>query len=303
MSESGREKGMRFCDFLNKLYERFPCSNQGQFVLEIFSALCGETDPVGTNRPDEYASSSCLPSGLCGTDATSRKRLFGNTDRYKGLTNPIKKHVQENASKDAFISYCEAYVSVEHFNGLCTDFGVSADAGRAIVFEGVFGFFAEFARSGTDSASDTFVADFVTKRLMNPPQEPLMEETQAAPSPICAGDDFRLVRQAPSQPHKAKFYDTMTHHWVIKNNGVAIWDGRYMDFANIGKTPLKMSATRIEIKKTPPGGEVTITVNVEARHVEGTHEIVMDMKDCEGRLCFPDKRAELRLPVTVGWTK
>jgi hypothetical protein len=295
---------MRFCDFLNKLYERFPCSNQGQFVLEVFSALCGENDPVNSNRPNDYAFSGCLPAGLSGNDSTSRKRLFGTTDRYKGLTNPTKKHIKENANKDTFIGYCEANIAVENFKGMCDDFSVSSDSGRALVFEGIFGVFMEFARSGTDIASDTFVADFVTEWLMNPPEEEAVEcETEAAP--ICAGDDVRLVRQVPGQPHKAKFYDTFTHHWVIKNSGVAIWDGRYMDFVNVGATPLKLKpeVTRIEIKKTPPGGEVTITVNVEARHIEGTHEIIMDMKDCEGRLCFPDRRAELRLSVTVGWTQ
>ena len=295
---------MRFCDFLNKLYQRFPCSNQGQFVLEIFSALCGEDDPVNSNRPKKFVSSSCTPSGLCGTDPTSRKRLYGTSGRYKGLTRPIKNHVQANANKISFIGYCEANISVEHFRGLCSDFYVSPDVGRALFFEGIFGMFLEFARSATDSASDAFVPDFVTNRLMNPPEETVeIERKNTAPAPICAGDDFRVVRQSPTHPHNVKFYDLLIHHWVIKNSGLAIWDGRCMDFVNVGETPLKMATPHIEIKKTPPGGEVTVTVNVESRHIEGTHEIILDMKDCEGRLCFPDKRAELHLPVTVGWTK
>ena len=295
---------MRFCDFINKLYERFPCSNQGQFVLEIISALCGETDPVNTNRPDDFAFSSCLPVGLSGSDATSRKRLFGNTSRYKGLTKPVKKHILDNAKMETFIAYCEAYVSVEGFPLLCEDFGVSPDVGRALVFEGIYGFFVEFAKSNTDSAPDSFISTFITERLVNPPAETVeTKKADAAPAPICAGDDISLIRQVPSSPHKAAFYDKLTHHWVIKNSGVAIWDGRYMEFVNNCRTPLKMETDRVELKKTPPGGEVTITVEVDARHIEGTHEIIMDMKDCEGRLCFPDRRAELRLPVTVGWKK
>jgi hypothetical protein len=195
-------------------------------------------------------------------------------------------------------------MSVEQFKYLCDDFGVSADTSRAIVFEGIFASFVEFARSSMDSAPDTFVVDFVTDRLMNPPVETSMsEDAELISAPICAGDDFHLIRQTSTQPHKAKFYDTFTHQWVIKNSGLAIWDGRYMDFINGGETPLKIATPRIDIKKTPPGGEVVVTVKVEARHIEGSHEIIMDMKDCEGRLCFPDKRAELRLPVIVGWTK
>jgi hypothetical protein len=297
---------MRFCDFLNKLYDRFPCSNQGQFALEIFSALCGETNPVKANRPNDFAFSSYLPSGLSGSDQTSRKRLYVKSNRYKGLTSPIKVHILANASKATFIAYCEALISAEALKGLCDDFSVSADVGRALAFEGLFAQFLEFAKSGRDSVPDTFVADFVTERLMNPPEKTAeKEEADAAPVPLCAGDDFRLIRQNPSRPHKAAFYGVLTHHWVIKNSGEAVWDGRYMGFVNVGETPLKLrpEGTRIDIEKTPPGGEVTITINVEVRHIEGTHEILLDMRDSEGRLCFPDKRAELRLPVTVGWTK
>lgn len=295
---------MRFCDFLNKLYERFYCSNQSQFVLEIFSALCGETNPAYANRPDDFAFSSCLPSGLSGNDATSRKRLYGNNNRYHGLTNPIKKYIKANANKATFIAYCEAVASVDGFKGLCDSFDVSPDTKKALVFEGIFEQFLEFVKSNEDSAPNTFVADFVIEHLMSPLEEVVGTESAVAPpTPICSGDDIHLVRQVPSYPRKAVFYDKLTHHWVLRNSGVTVWDGRYIEFVNSEKTPLKMDTNRIDIKKTPPGSEVTITVNIEARHIEGTHEIVLDMKDSEGRICFPDKRAELRLPVTVGWIK
>lgn len=295
---------MRFCDFINTLYERFPCSNQGQFVLELFSAACGEPDPVQANKPDDYAFSTFLPSGLSSTDATSRKRLFGNTSRYKGLTSPIRKHVKTSANKDTFISYCEASVSVESYQTMCSDFGVSPDSGRHLVFEGIFELFLEFAKATADNVPDVFVADYVTDRLMNTSAiEAPDDKVTVEQCPLCAGDDLTVVRETPSHPHKVKFYDTLIHNLVLKNNGTAVWDGRYMDFINCTQTPLKMATTRIDIKKTPPGGEVVITANVEARHIEGKHEVILDMKDNEGRLYFPDKRAELHLEVTVGWTK
>jgi len=73
---------MRFCEFISELYKHFPCSNQGQFVLEIFSALCGETNPSGANqgsssRTNDYKFSPLLPVGLGGFDSTYRKRLYG----------------------------------------------------------------------------------------------------------------------------------------------------------------------------------------------------------------------------------
>lgn len=208
---------MRFCDFLNKMYERFPCSNQGQFVLEIFSALCGETDPISSNHPCKYMFSNCLPSGLCGTDPTSRKRLYGTSSRYKGLTTPIKKHIKTHANKHSFIGYCEANVSVEHFRVLCDDFGVSTGVDRSLFFESIFEMFSEFSRSATDSASDIFVSAFVINRLMNPPEKTLgIEKNKTATPPICAEDDFLIVRQSPLHPHTVKFYDCRI--WKNNNN-------------------------------------------------------------------------------------
>ena len=162
---------MRVCDLMNKLYERFPCSNQGQFVLEIVSALCGETDSVNTNRPGDFAFSDCLPAGLSGNDATSWKRLFGNTSKYKGLTKPVKKHILANAKKEAFVAYCEAHVSGADFQLLSDDLSVSSSVGRALVFEGIYEVFVEFAKSNTDSAPDSFIAAFITERLANPTVE------------------------------------------------------------------------------------------------------------------------------------
>lgn len=294
---------MRFSDFLCKLYERFSCTNQGQFVLELISALCGEVDPIRANRPSDYAFSDCLPSGLSGSDATSRKRLYGNSNRYKGLTGPVKRHIQASATKESFIAYCEASVSIDAFQALCKDFNVSHDLGRALIYEGIYVQFLEFAKSSDDSVADSFIADYVTAQLM---KAPVLDDTDIAKpnsKPICAGDDILVVRQATTRPCQAAFYDKLTHYWVVKNSGVAVWDGRYMEFINHNKTPLKLTSTRFDIIKTPPGGEVTITVDIDARHMEGTHEIILDMKDSEGRLCFPDKRAELRLSVAVGWRK
>lgn len=294
---------MRFCDFANTLKKHYACSSKERFALDAFAALCGESNPIEAN--DQLGYSSCLPLGLCGDDATYRKLLFnGNNKKYNGLSAPIKSHIRQHGNKAAFIAYSETAVSALSFSSLCSDFGVSSDVGKTLVFEAVYEQFMEFARATDDNTTDTFVADFITQKLMNLPDETAeIEKTDAPSAPLCAGDDIRLVRQNPSCPQKAAFYGNLTHHWVIKNIGVAVWDGRYMDFVNSENTPLKMATSQIEIKKTPPGGEVTISVQVEVRHIEGTHEIVLDMKDSEGRLCFPDKRAELRLPVIVGWTK
>lgn len=294
---------MRFCDFITTLKKHYASSSKERFALDAFAALCGEVNPIGVN--DQFGYSPYLPQGLCGNDATYRKLLFSEKNKkYNGLSAPIKAHVLQNGNKTTFIAYSETVVSTLAFAALCTDFGVSPDTRKSLVFEAVYEQFMEFARATDDNTPDAFVAVFVTEQLVNQVAE--IAETKkggASSAPLCAGDDIRLVRQNPSHPHTAAFYDRLIHHWVIKNTGVAVWDGRYMEFVNSGQTPLKMATSRIEINKTPPGGEVTISVQVDARHIEGTHHIVLDMKDGEGQLCFPDKRAELQLTVTVGWKK
>jgi hypothetical protein len=268
-------KTMRFCDFITTLKKHYASSSKERFALDAFAALCGEANPIWAN--DQFGYSSCLPQGLCGDDATYRKLLYsGNNKKYNGLSAPIKAHVLQHGNKLTFIAYSETAVSTLAFVALCTDFGVSSDSQKALVFEAVFEQFLEFARATDDNTPDAFVSDFVTDRLMNPPVEVAeIEKVDAPPVPLCAGDYIRLIRQNPSRPHTAAFYDKLTHHWVIKNSGVAVWDGRYMDFVNSEDTPLKIAVSRIEINKTPPGGEVTITVQFEARHIEGTHEIVL----------------------------
>lgn len=292
---------MQFCDFISRLKRHYACSSQGSFALNLFAALCGDSNPIVSNKQDGY--SHCLPAGLSGNDTTYRKALFNSQNKkYRGLSSPIKAYVIQKSNKDTFIAYSETAVSSEGFKGLCDDFGVPLNTARALLLEAIFEQLLEFSKSGIDSTSDTFVADFITERLMNPHDEPLITEVaNNAFNPIYSGDDFSLVRQVPSYPCKATFYDKLTHCWVVQNSGIAVWNERYMEFVNADQTPLKVVVTRIEIKKTPLTGEVAISVDIEARHSEGVHEIILDMRDRDGRVCFPDKRAELHLLVAVGW--
>ena len=144
---------MKFYEFIGKLYERFPCGNKGRFVLQIFSALCGEKNPIETNMDggDKYAYSEHLPQGLGGTDDSSRKALFESGN--KGLTNPVREHILGYKNTDTFLTYCEN-VSVSEFPNLCSDFGLADGLDRKVVFNAIFEQFLEFARTSNGDAAD-----------------------------------------------------------------------------------------------------------------------------------------------------
>jgi hypothetical protein len=270
---------IQFCDFITKLKPCFTDQSQDIFVLDIFSALCNGDRPVG----------------LSGIDASHRKALFNKGGKYRGLTKPIKAHIRENNNSETFIAYCESSVATSKFGELCTAFDAPHNTSRTMLFKAIFANFVEFAKSSDDFTSNTFIMDF----LNNPPIEYSTDEDNSL-SPISAGDNFTLVRQTLTYPYTQEIYKTFTHHWIIKNTGSAIWDNRHMDFVNRGQIPLKLTNnSKLNIEKVLPNNETTITIEVETRHMEGEYEIILDMENSEGRLCFPDKRAELRLPVTV----
>jgi len=293
---------MRFNEFINKLYEAFPCSNQGQFVLEIFSALCGETNPAAanqesSNKAKEFRCSDFLPSGLTGYDPTYRKRLFSGGKKYRGLSGPIKTHIQRHKNKETFIAYCNSAISFDAFPKLCDSFGLPVSLNRAVVFEGLYEQFIEFAISQNDDVS--FILPDVINRLQNNPPNNTEVNTTEDFSPLYPGDDILLLSEFPEGHHQVTFYEIFNHQWTIKNIGKITWTDRFFEFTNRSATRIRPTETRIAIPTTAPGDEVTLTATIDARHFEGTFEAIWEMKDRNGRLCFPDKSKALKLVAIV----
>lgn len=293
---------MRFCEFIRKLYKHFPCSNQGQFVLEIFSALCGETNPAGSNQESsnknrDFRCSSFLPTGLTGDDPTYRKRLYGGSKKYSGLSSPIKTYIQGNKNKETFIAYCNFAISSKVFPKLCDSFEVPELTDRTVAFEGLYEQFIEFAISQNDDVSFV-LPDVIDKLQNNPPKDPA-KITPEDLSPLYPGDNLQLISEHPAQNHVVTFYEEFDHQWIIKNTGTVTWIDRSFEFTNRSKTRIRPTKTKIALPKTGPGDEACLDVRIDARHFEGTFESIWEMKDKTGRLCFPDKNKALKVMATV----
>jgi len=150
---------MRFCDFINALFQESSCSSQGQFVMEVFSALCGEPSPKTTNHEvvnkDDFAfCSPFLPPALSNTDdATLRKRLFqGNNKRYDGLPASIKADILVSKNKTTFVSYCKETFSDSVTGRLCNNLGIT-DKPQDVLFTAIFEQFIEFAKAPDDNVN------------------------------------------------------------------------------------------------------------------------------------------------------
>lgn len=143
---------MRFCDFLNILHDNTSYTlSQSQFILELFSALCGETDPSAKNTKSSF--SNALPEGLKGNDSGYRNRLYnGNHPKYKGLSHLIKKHIRKNNNKDTFIAYLDD-VYKNNMANLCTAFGVSKAIDKTKIFEMIYKQFMDYATNDNDDAT------------------------------------------------------------------------------------------------------------------------------------------------------
>lgn len=289
---------MRFCEFIRKLYNSFPCSNQGQFVLEIFSALCGETNPAGenqesSNKTRDFRCSNFLPVGLAGEDPTYRKRLFGRAKKYNGLSAPIKAYIQGNKNKETFIAYCDSSISSNGFPKLCESLGVHISLDRTLLFKAIYEQFLEFAISKNDEVN--FILPDSIDLLQNNPKDNTPEDL----TPLYNGDDIFLLNESPKGCHQVMLYEIFDHQWVIKNTGTVTWIERFFEFTNQAETRIRPLEIKIAVPATRPGGEISLATKIDARHFEGTFVAIWEMKDGTGQLCFPDKNKALKLKATV----
>jgi len=163
---------MRFCEFIDALFKESSCSSQGQFVLEIFSALCGEPSPKTTNHEavnsnDTAICSPFLPVGLSNpSDASYRKQLFQNRNNKgkSALSARIRTEILKAQNQETFISYCKSTFSESEkvTRLLCKNLGIS-DKPRDVLFTAIYDQFIEFAKSPYDDVDSVMEKHELTK--------------------------------------------------------------------------------------------------------------------------------------------
>ena len=295
---SACSKKRSYCAFSRPCKE-IKQANQNQEPAFIYctyhlGVLC-EQNPIDANRPNKDKYSEYLPIGLASPDESTRKSLF--YENSKGLSAPTRTHMLDNKNEVTFVAYCESVMDDESFAGIFEDFEVSAGVDRTPMFKAIFSMFLAFANTGKKEVPDDFLEKFFT----NPAQvDAVVGNTSYAP--LFAGDDISFLRPTRNPPETAKIYDKINFYWKINNTGKVSWSERYMKMVNFDHASLRLGngdRRTIEISEIPPGGEVDISVAIEMRAKAGEKELVLNMMDKNGRLCFPDGRAQLRFSMKV----
>ena len=135
-------------------------SNRSEYVLEIFSALCGESDPLVVNYSDwekhDLIGSPKLPDALRNNEPSNRNKLY----HAKKLTKPIQIYVRRNAKEDTFTDYLDNVVSSECLPILCKALKIPETYKPYIVFKIVYEYFLKIAYGNTDD-SEEIIADII----------------------------------------------------------------------------------------------------------------------------------------------
>jgi hypothetical protein len=121
----------------------------------VFSALCGEQDPIGTSKfidTGNRAGSSHLPDGLRRNEST-RKCLFKDD---AALTAQVRDHILAEKNKETFIQYLESAVSKMAFSKLQSEFSTETVYTREELFNKIFDQFMGFAKGAGEEEINVF---------------------------------------------------------------------------------------------------------------------------------------------------
>jgi hypothetical protein len=172
---------MKFSEFMEilKTNSSRHISNE-RFIREIFSALCGEEEPIEANKkstPEDecnadtkeygYIGSSKLHHVLRNNDESFRNKLFNSG---RNISDGIRTHIMQNKNRVTFVSYltftmhdnyselCEALGisdKNEEYSNLCKLLGFSVNTHKGTVYEAIYYQFLKFIQSRCNDVKNT----------------------------------------------------------------------------------------------------------------------------------------------------
>lgn len=104
------------------------------------------------------------------------------------------------------------------------------------------------------------------------------------------GDASTFVSETPPDGIVVPLGARITKTWTVRNTGAVPWIGRRLRRIGPVTGPWTLTSTPfVPIGPTYPGGEVAISVNLRAPHVETAQVAQWKMVDEADLLCFPDR--------------
>ena len=141
-----------------------------------------------------------------------------------------------------------------------------------------------FITSQTDEATDIVLLEY--QRLLSEPQA-ADKSVQSVGVPLYP-DDQVYYKSKFRPTYDVDIYKVFQHTWEFDNVGTQTWRGRRLFYVNHDTARPRADRIYIDIPDTPPNKGVKLTVTMDPRGFEGTHECKWVMIDSGGDNCFPN---------------
>lgn len=273
---------MNFSGFSQRLYPYLSgISSQGLFIGTLFNDAGSTFFPLHPSY---------------GTDDNQRKLFRGARVFNKKMKDSFPKPIDTEKLKTSL----HTRIGDSSLSQIMSNFGVPTEVAKNkdLFIAALCVQFQQIVSDATDDVDDIVLSEYT--RLLR--EYEVDAESKKSPTdlfPLYPGDDILLDEDLPSRCHTVEFYEKFEHTWVVKNNGKVTWNRRRLEYTNQALTRVKALNSSIELPQVKPGNTVRLTAQFDARGFEGTYELIWEMKDDIGRLCFPDKSVPLKLTVSV----
>ncbi len=141
-----------------------------------------------------------------------------------------------------------------------------------------------FITSQTEEADDIVLLEY--QRLLSEPHT-TDEPVQSVVATLYP-DDQVYYKSKYRPTYDVDIYQMFQHTWEFENAGTQTWRGRRLFFANHEIARPRADCVYIDIPDTPPSKGVKLTVTMDPRGFEGTHECKWIMIDSGGDDCYPN---------------
>ncbi len=113
-------------------------------------------------------------------------------------------------------------------------------------------------------------------------------DQQGNRAPLYSGDRVDVIHPPGDQNHEPMFWSKFEHTWILRNNGQVRWAGRTLVCDN-PTDRIRPTTEKVEIPDSSPSSSnlISVSMQFDARGIEGRAESCWRMVDESGGDCFP----------------
>jgi hypothetical protein len=263
---------LKFCEYIKNIYQYNTVStSQSSFLGKLFTAAGSNFFVINPNyNTDSYQNKICNGS--------------------KPLSKDIKASFPRPIEKDKLTNFFDNCIGNKSVSKLMKDFKIDT---KPPISKVAFLTALSIQFESFIIEEDEEVEDIIGIQYSNL----LSGNSTYIPLPLYPKDNCAFIGGQEISKSDSTFYDRFSVTYTIVNTGSVVWENRYIEA--VGCKHLKVEDKRKDIGILKPKDQSTITFNIYIRGIEGVAEAVFDLKDSSGQICFPDKRAQMKLVSDV----